>query len=81
MVKPLGTNDIYEPRTFGKYLFIPAMYNPWVLPIQMKKKFKIGGYVEFYKYNEDKRELRTCQKSIPDIDLMTIFYFHTFKLC
>ena len=20
-----------------------------------KKKFKIGGYVEFYKYNEDKR--------------------------
>jgi hypothetical protein len=40
MVKPLGTNDIYEPRTFGKYLFIPAMYNPWVLPIQMKEKIQ-----------------------------------------
>ena len=56
MVKPLGTNDIYEPRTFGKYLFIPAMYNPWVFAnTDERKKFKIGGYVEFYKYNEDKR--------------------------
>ena len=26
-------------------------------PIQTKEKFKIGGYVEFYKYNEDKRIL------------------------
>ena len=43
-------------RTFGKYLFIPAMYNPWVFAnTDERKKFKIGGYEEFYKYNEDKR--------------------------
>ena len=53
------------------------MYNPWVFAnTDERKKFKIGGYVEFYKYNEDK-ELRTCQKSIPDIDLMTISLFST----
>ncbi|MFN8363622.1 MAG: hypothetical protein U0T85_08590 [Cloacibacterium normanense] len=54
-LKPLGTN-IYEPGTFGKYLFYSnEVYNPWIFcQYRRRKKFQIGGYVEFYKYNEDK---------------------------
>lgn len=29
-VAPFGENDVYEPRTFGRHLNVPAIYNYWV---------------------------------------------------
>lgn len=29
-IAPFGENDIYEPRTFGKHLDVPAIYNYWI---------------------------------------------------
>ena len=53
---PFGDNDIYEPRTFGRHLDVPAMWNPWIfLNTDQRKKFATGGYVEFYKYDEKDR--------------------------
>lgn len=56
LLYPVGNNDIYEPRTFGRHLHIPAMWNPWIfLNTDSRKKFTTGGYVEFYKFDEENR--------------------------
>lgn len=56
MIFPFGENDIYEPRVFGKHLKNPAMFNPWIFAnTDNRKKFQIGGYVEFYKHDEKDR--------------------------
>jgi hypothetical protein len=50
---PIGENDIYEPRTFGKYLFIPASYNPYTwFNSDSRKKFTYNISLDYYFYNQ-----------------------------
>lgn len=52
LVEPFGRKDIYEPRTFGRHLNIPAMVNPWIFyNSDQRKKFSFGGYTEIYTYD------------------------------
>lgn len=52
LVKPFQQRDIFEPRTFGRHLNIPAMVNPWIFyNSDERKKFTYGGYTEIYSYN------------------------------
>ena len=53
--KPLGTNDIYELRTLENIFSFRQCIIHGFLPIQMKEKIQNRWFVEFYKYNEDKR--------------------------
>lgn len=56
MIWPLGQNDIYEPRTEGRYLKIPAMINPWIfVNTDNRKKFRVNTYVDYYAYDEKGR--------------------------
>lgn len=53
MIWPFGENDIYEPRTAGRYLHIPAMINPWIhINTDSRKKFRINTYIDYYAFNE-----------------------------
>lgn len=52
-VLPFGENDIYEPRTVGRYLKTPAMINPWVyINTDNRKKFRIRSKIDYYSYDE-----------------------------
>lgn len=51
-VEPLGQNDIYEPREFGRYLKVPMMVNPWIFfNSDQRKKLSGGGFTEIYTYD------------------------------
>ena len=56
MIWPLGENDIYEPRTAGRFLEIPAMINPWIfINTDNRKKFRVNTYIDYYAYDEKGR--------------------------
>lgn len=56
MIVPLGENDIYEPRTYGKYLKTPAKINPWIfINTDSRKKFRVNTYVDYYVYDQKGR--------------------------
>ncbi len=50
---PSGENDLYEPRVFGQYLFIPAFINPWFwFNSDNRKKFTYNLSTDYYAYNQ-----------------------------
>ena len=56
MATPFGENDIYEPRTAGRFLKIPALINPWIfINTDNRKKFRLNTYVDYYAYDEKGR--------------------------
>ena len=56
MIWPLGENDIYEPRTAGRHLDVPAMINPWIfINTDNRKKFRINTYIDYYAFDEKGR--------------------------
>ncbi|SFI08303.1 DUF5916 domain-containing protein [Halpernia frigidisoli] len=55
-VYPIGENDIYEPRTFGKYLFIPASINPYIyFNSDNRKKLTYNFAIDYYMYDQTAR--------------------------
>lgn len=56
LIWPLGENDIYEPRTAGRHLDVPAMINPWIfINTDNRKKFRINTYIDYYAFDEKGR--------------------------
>ncbi|UFK98157.1 DUF5916 domain-containing protein [Kaistella faecalis] len=56
MIWPIGENDIYEPRTAGRFLKVPAMINPWIfINTDNRRKFRINTYIDYYAYDEKGR--------------------------
>ncbi|WP_417430588.1 DUF5916 domain-containing protein [Halpernia sp.] len=55
-IYPIGENDLYEPRTFGKYLFIPASVNPYIyFNSDNRKKLTYNLAADYYMYNQTGR--------------------------
>ena len=55
---PIGENDIYEPRTFEKYLFIPASANPYLwFNSDNRKKFTYNISLDYYFYDGKNRNI------------------------
>ena len=55
-IYPIGENDLYEPRTFGKFLFIPASINPYYyFNSDNRKKLTFNYAVDYYMYNQNGR--------------------------
>lgn len=53
---PNGENDLYEPRVFGKYLYVPAFINPWIwFNSDSRKKFTYNFSVDYYAYDQTGR--------------------------
>lgn len=53
---PFGTNDIYEPRLEGHYVYVPAYYDMWVwLSTDYRKKLAVDVNLDWYKYDEQGR--------------------------
>ncbi|ACU08011.1 hypothetical protein FIC_01564 [Flavobacteriaceae bacterium 3519-10] len=56
MIWPFGENDIYEPRTAGRHLDVPAMINPWIfINTDNRKKFRINTFIDYYAFDEKGR--------------------------
>lgn len=56
MIWPFGENDIYEPRTAGRFLQVPAMVNPWIfINTDNRKKFRLNTYIDYYAFDEKGR--------------------------
>ncbi|MFA5619514.1 MAG: DUF5916 domain-containing protein [Weeksellaceae bacterium] len=54
---PFGTNDIYEPRAEGRFVKVPAYYNPWAwISTDYRKRFALDVNVDWYKYAQSGRE-------------------------
>jgi len=61
---PFGVNDIYEPRTEGKYVKQPAYYNPWVwISTDYRKKFALDVNLEFVGFDEKNRDIKSVRVS------------------
>ena len=55
-IYPIGENDLYEPRVFGKYLFIPASINSYFwFNSDNRKKFTYNVSFDYYSYNQTGR--------------------------
>jgi hypothetical protein len=55
-VTPLGENDIYEPRTFGRYLKNPTTIDPWIwFNSDTRKKFMYSATIDNYFYTQNGR--------------------------
>lgn len=53
---PFGQNDIYEPRTEGRFLKIPAYFDTWVwFESDSRKKLQYNFTVDYYAFNETGR--------------------------
>ena len=65
LITPFGENDLYEPRTFGKYLFRPAFVNPFFYFSSDNRK-KLTYYFSFDYYIYFQKEI---QKINNEIDL------------
>lgn len=53
---PNGQNDLYEPRVFGKYLYIPGYLNSWVwFNSDTRKKFTYDINIDYYAYDQTGR--------------------------
>ncbi len=56
MFTPFGENDIYEPRTAGRFLKIPEMIDGWIyINTDNRKKLRLNTYFDYYAYNEQGR--------------------------
>jgi len=56
MIWPFGENDIYEPRTAGRFMHVPAMINPWIfINTDNRRKFRINTYIDYYAFDEKGR--------------------------
>jgi len=54
---PFGTNDIYEARTFGRHVKVPAYYNFWSwISTDYRKKLALDITVDWYKYDQHGRD-------------------------
>lgn len=50
------TNDIYEPRTFGRHLVVPMFYDMWGwISTDYRKKLAIDVTLDWYKYDQKGR--------------------------
>ncbi len=57
---PFGTNDIYEPRTEGRHVKLPAYYNPWVwISTDYRKRFAVDLDLEIISYDERNRDIKS----------------------
>jgi len=46
-------NDIYEPRVEGRYVKVPAYYNPWVwISTDYRKRLALDTTLDWYKYSQ-----------------------------
>ncbi|HET8810649.1 MAG TPA: DUF5916 domain-containing protein, partial [Flavobacteriaceae bacterium] len=53
---PFGTNDIYEPRVEGRFVKVPAYYDPWIwISTDYRKKLAVDATLDWYIYNEKGR--------------------------
>lgn len=53
---PNGQNDLYEPRVFGKYLYIPGYLNTWVwFNSDTRKKFTYDINIDYYAFDQTGR--------------------------
>lgn len=53
---PIGENDIYEPRVFGKYLKTPSYFNPFLyFNSDNRKKLTYSLSTDYYAYNSTGR--------------------------
>ena len=55
------TNDIYEPRTFGRHVKVPAFYSGWLwFATDYRKKFTLSEvYVDWLVYDQKNRDRLT----------------------
>jgi len=61
---PLGTSDIYEPRTEGRYVKQPAYYNPWIwISTDYRNRFALDLNLEIIGYDERKRDIKSFRVS------------------
>ena len=57
-ITPFGENDIYEPRTEGRFLKTPSYLNTWIwTESDSRKKFQYNVNFDYYAYNEKGRNL------------------------
>lgn len=57
-VTPFAQNDIYEPRTEGRFLKIPAYLDTWLwFESDSRKKLQYNFSFDYYAYNETGRNL------------------------
>lgn len=55
---PFGENNIYEPRTKGRFLKVPAYFNSWIwTESDSRKKLQYNINFDYYAYNEKGRNL------------------------
>ncbi|HET8885983.1 MAG TPA: DUF5916 domain-containing protein [Salinimicrobium sp.] len=53
---PIGTQDFYEPRVFGRHVDIPTYYDQWLwFGTDFRKRFTLETVVDWYKYDERRR--------------------------
>ena len=57
---PFGSNDIYEPRTEGRYAKVPTYYDEWIyIGTDRRKKFSFLTSFDWYQYDEKNRRTVT----------------------
>ena len=62
---PMGENDIYEPRTFGRHLKVPGYFDSWIwYESDSRKKLLYNINFDYYAYDEKGRN-----KIIPSLYL------------
>ncbi|UQB70010.1 DUF5916 domain-containing protein [Epilithonimonas zeae] len=53
---PYGEKDIYEPRTFGRYLNVPGYFDSWLwFESDSRKKLQYNITVDYYAYDQKGR--------------------------
>jgi len=62
---PMGENDIYEPRTFGRHLKVPGYFDSWLwYESDSRKKLLFNINIDYYAYDQKGRN-----KVIPSLYL------------
>ena len=55
---PIGEKDIYEPRTFGRYLNVPGYFDSWIwYESDSRKKLLFNINLDYYAYDQKGRNL------------------------
>lgn len=59
---PFGNNDIYEPRTEGRFVKIPAYYYPWAwFSTDYRNRFALDVSLNWVKYDQKDRDKLTLK--------------------
>lgn len=62
---PFGENDIYEPRTDGRFLKVPGYFDSWLwYESDNRKKLQYNLMVDYYAYNAKGRNLIDASASL-----------------